>query len=292
MTGRSMCFKSWLTFVLFLGVALQGYSQDDFDDFEEVDEDAPRFFMGVNVGGYFANRNTAKFYSGTGAYNGGYSIEWIWNGQNPNGTTNLNYDRIFQALGDRDFELGETPDSMRYNGSLVYGVNMGYMFNKRSGLFLDVNIANLELVDVFTLFVNDPNNFFEEPVIVQGTITGVEKRLSVNLGYRQLFGNHERAFPYLEMGVNINSTRPESNEVFIEDLRFSILPPQNNGFNAPVRYGGSGVGAILGGGLHYKFNEKFRFDLGLNFKYERIKLIVDEEPLRLQQTLFARILFL
>lgn len=271
------------------------FSQDDLDDGWDddavEDEEGPRFFVGANVGGYFANQSTAKYYNGDGTYTNG--VAWIWQGVNVNGTTNVNYDRIRLALGDRDFELGQTPDSMRYNPALLTGLNVGYMFTAKSGVFLDVNIINLKLVDAVTLFVEDGNNQFSEPIIYQATINGEEKRLSVNLGYRQLFGEHPRAWPYLEIGGVFNSVRPSQNQVIIENLTYNILPAVNNGFNAPTRLGGTGFGAMLGGGLHYKMNPKFRFDIGLNLKYEKIALLPEaQREYNLQTVLFVRFLFL
>jgi hypothetical protein len=285
-----------LVFLFAFGTAITAVAQDDFDADPDVlvplSDDAPRFYMGANVGAYFANRSTAEYYNGDGSNT--FGVEWIWTGNNPNGTVNRNYDNIKTELGELEFELGELPDSMRYKPGLITGVNMGYMLNARAGIFLDVNIVKITLVDVVTLSINDPNNQLLEPTIQQTTLIGEEKRLSINLGYRAIFpGANPQAAPYLEIGANFNSTKPTKNELHIGNLTYDILPPENSSYYGPQQLGGSGIGGLIGGGLHYKMNNNFRFDLGGNVKMEKIVLLSEiEQGYAVQFTLFARFLFL
>lgn len=288
-------FKS-LVLLLVFGVAVTANAQDDFDEFSDepisLADESPRFFMGANVGAYFANRETAKYYKGSDDYT--FGVLWIWNGANPNGTTNRNYDIIRTELGELDFVLGELPDSIRYKPGLITGLNMGYMLNERSGIFMDINVVKLNLVDVVTLWLTDPNNQLQEPTIYQATLIGEEKRLSINLGYRAIFpGDNPQAAPFLEIGANFNNTKPTKNELHIGSLTYNIMPPENSTYYGPRKLGGSGYGALLGGGVHYKFNENFRFDFGGNLKMEKIVLLPEaEQRFALQFTLFARFIFL
>ncbi len=268
------------------------FSQDEEEGLPDLADDGPRFFVGANAGAYFANQGTANYYRGDTRYT--FGVEWIWQGQNPNGTTNYNYENIKASLGDLDFSLGELPDSMKYKPGMLIGLNLGYMVSQRSGIFADVNIVTLKMTEVVTLWLEDPNNPFVEPTIHQATLTGEEKRLNVTLGYRHLFPTSSpQAAPYIEIGASFNNTKPTENKFHVNSLSYSILPPENSSYYGPQKQGGSGYGGVLGAGLHYKMNNNFRFDLGFNLKMEKIYLLPEiEQKFALNGSIYLRFLFL
>ena len=281
---KNVLFLLLMCLFSFAGSA-QEVLTDDVDDDAEPSEGFPSsgFYIGGTGGAFFAHGGTASFYSGQGQY----GINWVLSIQQYR-------DRIKQELGldQQDFTMGQFPDSMTYRPAFTIGLNGGVRLNESSALFFDLNITNIKLQDVFTLYVDDPINF--EPIIHQAGITGEEKRLNINLGYRQLLGTNEKARPFLELAATFNNTEVVSNEIIIENWRYSLVRPVNPTNPAQIQFitGGSAFGGLVGGGFTALMNKDFAIDFGAHMRFD--KIIVDrniENTIKPQWLLFARIVY-
>lgn len=281
--------KVSLLLLLLLSVSFTGYGQeviaDDVEEEEEMGYPDSGWYLAGTLGGFFANSGTADFYRGDGQY----GINWIFSHQ-------VYQDQIKRVLGldQQDFYLGELPDTttMRYQPGFILGGNGGFRFNENSAIFFDVNITTLKIQDIFTIYVDDPINF--EPIIHQAGITGEEKRLQINLGYRQLFGDSETSRWFMEIAGSFNDTEVRSNEIHIENLTYSVVRPVVPNSPTQIQFitGGSSFGGVLGGGLNYRMNKDFAFDLGAHLRFEKIILDRNEvAQLQSQWMLFCRFIF-
>ena len=96
-----------------------------------------RFFLGINVGVKFANKNYAARY-------GGWYQDQLELALAQTGLPNSNYNIIFEMLGQRDFFLDYTgfPNVVRYQPGLLTGVTAGYKLSPNLQIGIDaVNMA-------------------------------------------------------------------------------------------------------------------------------------------------------
>ena len=287
--SNSWLKKGWFKFILASTVLLstQVNAQDD-ESFEEIDFSDSPFYVSGNFGGYFANSETAAYYDGSGeAGTGLFGINWIFSIQQF-------YDQIKNRLNGQDFVLGELPANLQYKAGFMIGGTAGVKIGKQRFIFGELGIVTLRLGDVFTIHIDDPVNF--EPIIRQGEILGEEKRLLINLGYREMLGSNEQTKVFYELGGTLNSVEVTKNEIFLEGLNYNLLRPVNpnqpNTNPIELRPGGVNFGAFGSLGINYKLNSHYSFDVGASLRYERIDVDPALDPaLNSQFTLFLRVLF-
>ena len=249
---------------------------------QEVDSvNSGWYFSGIG-GALFANDESSRFYNGRNAY----GIDWILSVQ-------TYYDQIYQNVGQRDFWVGEYPDSVQnYRAAFTIGANGGYLFNNRTGIFFDCSITTLKTADIWLIFVDDPVNF--EPLVTNADIVGEEKRLMIDLGLRQMLGDSPTGNFFIELGASFVNTKVVKNEIHINTLTYNLLRPTipNNPNSINIQSGGSAVGGFGGIGLNYRLNPNFSVDLGLHLRFD--KIILDpaiDNPYRLQNLLFCRLVY-
>ena len=214
-------------------------------------------YFGVNLGFYKANHYSASYYNGSGVNNLDSAI-----------TNYLNYPQIKQLLI-YDFSLAELPAKMHYSPAFLLGVYLKYAI-KNSGIIVQFNIAKLRANDVFTLVIDDPNNYSSEPVYKQESIQGIEQRASIDLGYSYTFNPHSNYRPFIQFGGNLTSTKFIENKIKIESLQLSIT---NSYYSIhAIEQGGIGFGAFAGGGMNLIFNESISIMPTLNMYYTQAKM--------------------
>ena len=253
-----------------------------------------KFFIGVNAGGYLGNKKTANFYNGADA-----------NGLSRVLNTTFYTDQIDQKLV-YNWERDEFPGQMRYNVALQLGVHLGYHLSDGFALIGDVDIINLKTQDFVTFLIDDPNNGLPGPTIETMPILGKEKRLNFNFGFQNYLSQENNTFVYWSMAFNATSARFDDNklkirdlpEIYVGDPRWIGSVNPNNGTvindRGRTRPGGTGYGGLIGGGVKFKFNEQFVFDLGYNLIYTTIKLTDYDSVFKergVQHSLFLRLIW-
>jgi hypothetical protein len=245
-----------------------------------------KFFIGVNFGGYFANKNTTPFYNGfagDSADVNGIERVIIFN--------HWNYNRIRDEVLEYDFVISEFPTDMKYRPGISIGLHTGVNLNEYTSIILDADFVNLKIVDAFTLEVLDPGNQTSQPIYYTASLLGKERRLNLNLGVHGVLGEGGGSVEgFFEAGVNLNSTIVETNEVIIDHLNYLILF-QNNPF-FPKKYGGLGYGFFGGLGMHFDYSDKFKFELGVNVFMKRIKLSDNEAAKELNKFRLNELVYL
>jgi len=252
-----------LTVVLIASIGF-GHAQDG----DKVDK---KFFFGLNLGGYFANKNTAGFYNGTTTYDGGitgYGLPYIFSG------SNVYYQQQLAEQFQYPYALGidYAPVRMRYKPGISIGGHIGLKLSDNIAMVADLDIVNLKLADVFIIEVDDPNNNQIGPTYTVHPIIGEEKRLNMNLGWQVYLSKQNNTISYWSFGVNATRTKFVDNEVIIGTMQpIRVVDPlwyQNGG----VKPGGFGLGGFSGFGVKWKFNDDYIFDFGGKVYYTTINL--------------------
>ncbi len=241
---------------------------------DSVKKPSSGFYLGANVGMYFANRNTAQYYNGAGV-----------NGVDSVINHSYNYPQIRERLN-YDFKLAELPAKMRYSPSLLFGLNARYSI-KNFGIFANFNITKLKTKDIFTIEILDPGNTLSQKIYKQESISGSEQRAIIDFGFNYIFKSKGIAKPYIEAGININDTKFLDNKISIEGLDFSIVNYYYSYHQ--LEQGGIGMGAFAGFGLDMTFSEYITIDPGINLYYTKIKL-GDIDEYKLNSTFYFRII--
>lgn len=257
------------------------------------------FHLGLYVGGYWANRNTAYIYDGYG---------FDQNGQRNTFANSILRDQLVNVYGggyggndliaqllnvsssDWYFKETDMPINLRYTTTYLVGLNMRYQINKKAGITLNINASKLVVNGKFTiattgnsLGTGSGNGLQNQAKIHQFTITGTEQRLMFQLGYQRIIGKHEKLNLMLEGGLNVTLSKAQKNQAFMYsdingglnnftiDLMNAYNQPPYNFYSAKYLIG-AGVGAFGGIGLHLTINPKYTIQLLYTPSYDRIGL--------------------
>lgn len=218
--------------------------------------------FGASFGFYFANKNTANFYNGSGTNDIGYILD------------NIYYKEPIEEKIGYDFDKNmdppwELPQNMRYDPAMTVGFYAKYNYSKSFALFFQTTYVKLKTTDVFLLHLEKPQNTLE-PTYNQYGILGMEERLSFDIGVSQEYDINEVVRVYLETGLSMNSTTVLKNLILIEDMEYSIINvygnqgyiPNSNLQEFEIRQGGIGWGIFFGTGIRLVFSEHVSIDPG------------------------------
>lgn len=206
-----------------------------------------KFFVGVNVGGKFANKYYATRY--TGAYQDELPLVF----DNP-----YVYQDVYQVLGNRDFSFFEYNENYRYSPALNYGALIGYMVSPNLQASIDVNFSQLKVKTSYSLEVIDPGNQTTQGQYEIGFILGEEARFNGKFNLDYISDGDNIKFIIGASGL-FNSWRMErllvelKNESWVYNLY--TVNGANNNFTK--RVSGSGFGFGINMGLEFKINDKF-----------------------------------
>ena len=233
--------------------------------------------LGINIGGYSANKNTAGLYKGDVTSNNIYTIF-----SNPNYQTN--FDNYFQY----PYEIVETPINSSYRIGLEVGAHIGKR-NNNGELFIEMNFINLEVQEYFTVAIDDPNNLSPDPTYQPLPIFGEERRSLVNFGYSIDLLNENDLIVGIPLFAQLTNSRLERNYIVVNNQQYNIyhgVIGQNN-----TNPGGLGIGVGIGLTGTVKFNKQFSLLAGYYAQYSRINMQDNLKPFGLHHSIFARILF-
>lgn len=217
--------------------------------------------IGANFGFYFANKNTANFYNGSGTNDIGYVLDnQYW--REPI-EQKIGY--IFDTVNyDPPWEL---PQNMKYQPAMSIGFYAKYNFNKTFSLFFQTNYVKLKATDVFILHLLKFQNTLV-PTYNQYGIIGQEERFNIDAGVCKEYEMNEVVRLYFETGLNMNNTKVLKNMIYIEGQEYSIINiygnqgyiPNSNLQEYSIRQGGIGWGIFFGTGIRLVFNEHVSID--------------------------------
>jgi len=262
-----MRFKLFLILLILLSVGSLRAQDDNFGDPILTGWD-----FGMNFGMYLPSAFHAKFYDGS-----------------PDNVNNINYifgnkyyiDEIRNSLNSTDtFYISAMPQKMRYTAAFTIGLYFRRTFDKYFGFSVQFNYSKLHANDFFQINV-DPNYILTEPDLRIFPIWGIEERVNIDLNFSKYFHAHsEIVVPFMEAGININSTRVKENMIQINDLKYSLVNVYLNGTYVPgasqtqynIQQGGVGWGVSAGGGVKLVFNEAVSIDPGFSVYYQKINL--------------------
>lgn len=252
--------------------------------------------FGINVGGYKANKHTTIRYDGADVEYSNYNldVEYYYGLSSTN--TNSVYNRVKQSYGDLDWEpsVDAYPTDMRYNIGLDLGVHLGYFSSETTIFFVDANFANIKVNDALTITVDDPNTQTTQNDIRVESLTGEERRLTVNPGVQFLVGESADASPYISFGPNLTWTRVDKNSMIIQGNEYVLTQYSRNSNNiySVADFGGIGFGGFAGVGYRYRLRDQIVLDFGYTGMFTKIGLGPDfNKAFKLQSSFYMRIMW-
>lgn len=243
-------------------------------------EDTTRFFIGANLGAFFANKNTANVYSGSPDVTQ-FNISTILNNQFFKPT----FDQFF---GPSLYKVEEYPFNPKYRPAFEIGLHAGYNINKRLALFLDFNIAQLDVEQFFTIGIDDPTNGLVGPTLEQYALFGEENRLNLNIGTQFNFHESATSKAYVSVFFNMNDVDMRRNYIVIDETQYEIFHINNE--QPDLRLGGIGYGGGAGLGYRFHVSQNVLADIYYNLIYTRTNLSEQFQPYGAQHSLGIRVL--
>jgi hypothetical protein len=258
----------------------------EYDDEEE--DTIVGFSYGLNLGAYFANKQSANFYNGSCSQNAFidpnevrcYSIEERLINQ----SFQQDYSYISSYYGATGFQIpyDAYPLNMRYQPAVMLGLQLKYNFNRYSAIIFNMNTVKLKATDRYTVqFIGTTQQVNAQNDIRLFPIVGNEQRLNINLGYRQGWMMGDLSNFYFQFGGSMLGTRFQSNQITIADRTYDLVfggsnPAQIQQFRPRTDIG---FGAFGGLGFEYFFAGKYTFDVSFNFSRDKVRLLTFEKSI-------------
>ena len=278
---------SLLALIIFISAPFL-YSQDEEKTLRK-NKGAKGFHAGLYLGSIFANKYTAKFYDGWGYDETGKRNNFLTSFMNRRihydfGGDNGQPDLVAQALGvqhgEWSFDETDMPVKMKYNPSVLAGLQMDYGFTKNDAVIINVNASKLSLSGSFTIVVLNPQIGPTQPNykdIRTFAISGGEQRLMIQVGYRRILGNTDESQLncFIEAGANVNITKFMRNQIVINNLQIDLGYYYTQPYYPTYRISymqGSGFGAFAGFGINLEANAKWTLQLLYSPSSEKINI--------------------
>lgn len=276
--------KFFLILCFFSLSGLNAFSQDDYLYEDNEDKiDTIRFFIGANLSAYFANKETAKIYSGSPSVTN-FGIEFILNNE-------INRRNVFDPFfNNNPYSIVDYPLESRYQTAFNLGLHAGYQFWKNQSVYAELNAVQLDYEQLFVIGVVDPFNQTISPLTFeQFGIFGKETRFNFNLGTQVSYYNESGTNAYFSFFGNVNAVRMEENYIFIANRQFDIYHPVNN--DIFVRPSGIGYGGGAGTGLKFNISENLFADIFYQFTHTKINFNEQFQPFATQHGFGLRVLW-
>lgn len=270
-----MTKKIILLFAFTVSLLLACCAQDN--DKEPDYSSAKRFYIGLNAGGFLANKHPALYYAG---YND-YGVRELLQNQ-------IIYDQIFNRI-QKPFRLSELPLEMRYRPSMCFGVYMEMNNPEGNSFILTSNFSRLKSIGVFVLEANDPNNPSGQKEYTNGTLAGEENRLNINTGMHFDNGKDKLYFPYFELGLNFTAISVVKYEAQIQDLKYPL--GYNSFLMAQTKRNAIGYGVFASAGLRLNYVKNIFVDFGGTVLYQKLGLLEIKPAIKPSFELYFRFIY-
>jgi len=228
-----MKFKLLLALFLFTNITL--LAQDK------------KFFLGLNVGAKFANKQYAYRY--TGAYQS--ELPLLLSNQQV-------HQQLYEYLGNQDFEFYEYNVNYRYTPAINYGALIGYAVTPNLQASIDANFSQPKVQTNYTVKLFDPGNQTSQDQYKVGNVLGKEGRFNgkFNLDYK--IDIEKVKFIIGVQGLFLSWRMEELLfELADEKWIYNAYSVHNVTNNITKKTSGSGWGYGLNFGVEYRLNEKF-----------------------------------
>ena len=244
------------------------------------------FHLGLQAGVILANKYTANIYNGYGldiygnrnTFLNSFLFQRIVNDYGGgNGLT----DQIAVALkvnpGQWSFDESCMPVNVKYNVSLLVGLNTRYCFDNKNAIILNVNATKLTVNGNFTIYTSAANSSgYQGATNVQTfVLSGGEQRLISQLGFQRVLTDNDKLNFFVEGGVDVTLAKFLRNQITINNLVIDLTPYYSQPAYGYVRsHGliGVGLGAFAGAGINLSLSSKYTVQLLYNPSYDRINI--------------------
>lgn len=237
-------------------------------------QDEQRFFFGVNVGVKFANKNYAV------RYNGIYPSTGSTGHLENTLTQQINYDRIYQMLGDNHFlvPFDSYPINIRYSPGLITGVTMGFKLSPNLQLGIDADFSKLKVKNFFSIEVLDPSNSTSQEQYRTGQLYAEESRFNGRINFDYVTTDEKINYIFGISGI-FSSWKVDEHLAIFNDFIMPLHSVHNPNNNFSTRTSGSGFGFGLNGGVEYRINEKIVCQLMYQPYYQRTEYFLTKQAI-------------
>lgn len=263
-------------------------------DGEEPDEpikleDLTGFVVGLNIGFYQANSNTASIYNGYGFDRAGaqnnFANAWLNQALQGNDINRRNT-RNVMGFSDDNWSFGEDdmPNEMRYTPSFMWGAHFRYHLDPDFAFFAEVGGTSPTTTGEFTIVNQSAQpGQLESQRINRIEIRGEEQRLLLTLGVRRALGREKKErenrstaiLPFFEFGINSTFVSFEENFINLDlptrDLT-RFFQQQGVQVDEARQLTGVGFGAFGTLGIQIHLGSDIMIDLGYRPSFEHVKL--------------------
>ncbi len=236
----------------------------------------------INVGMFYADKNTANFYNGANTGDGMNSADRIINNEYHLNDINATLERNgYRYLLIKGYYETEYPAQMTYKISMSAGIGVRYWFTSKWAVSIGANFAKGQASDVFLIHNTNPDlpPSNKENQYVKGRIIGEDTRSHLDLGIESKHSVSENIFVLLGGGMSLNNTIVKYNEIKIYNLTLDIkykgpneYVPNGTKPQYDFRQGGIGYGAYLSPGLEFVFLDNVSVDIIAHTYYTNIHL--------------------
>jgi len=228
-----MKFKLLLALFLFTNITL--LAQDK------------KFFIGLNIGAKFANKEYAFRY--TGAYQN--ELPLLLSNQQV-------HQQLYLLLGNQDFEFYEYNVNYRYTPTINYGALIGYAVAPNLQASIDANFSQPKVQTNYTVKLFDPGNQTSQDQYKVGNILGKEGRFNGKFNLDYMIDAEKVKFIIGIQGLFLSWRMEELLfELADEKWIYNAYSVHNVTNNITKKTSGSGWGYGLNLGVEYRLNEKF-----------------------------------
>lgn len=252
-----------------------------FSQEEDNDGFRSKFSFGVNIGGHFANKNTAVIYSGAREY-----TDWgILRTMN----IDQNERRIREHFQQYPYMVEELPFESKYRSTVEIGIHLNYQFSNALAVFADLNSQRLDYEQFMTIEIDNPNNNSPQNELERFPVIGEENRFQLNLGLQYNYYYEDGFSAYLSMMGNVNDVEMRRNYFTIGNYNYEILHPVDGDFNR--KPGGVGYGGGIGTGLKFRVGYKIYADIYYTLIYTKTYMNENLQPYGTQHSVGLRVLW-
>jgi hypothetical protein len=260
-----------ITFIL-LALILPSSLKAQREDKDSQDYGGLQF--GLDFGMYLANKYPANYYNGSDGNEN--NIKYVF------GNTYYN-NEIKQLLNVSDtskFFLREYPTNMHYPATPSAGLYISYNFNRSTGIYLQFNYVKLKPHDVFSIEVSPQDEVLTNPDLRLYSISGVEERINIDIGYSKAFRVSDNTDFMGEAGIAVNDIRVLKSSINIENKEYSLINIYGKDSYVPgasqqvydIYEGGIGIGIHGGAGIKFNFSESFALQPGATLYWNNVNL--------------------
>lgn len=288
--------RGWVTAVAVLAATTATAQVYNYEDGEgPVDPDSIRgVYVGLNLGAYFANANTAAIYNGYGYQRDGslnnFANAWLNDAIQGNSEAIRRTGDALGGLseGEWTFDESDMPGRMTYSPAFMWGGHLRYMLNADFGFFAEFNGSKPVTVGEFTIQRNTPSpDPTQSNRLERFQIRGEEQRLSVHLGLHRVLmresferkGMSTSLLPYFEIGGKVTFVKFEENIINLGDrianpiVDLTVFYDRQNRFEDVANLlTGTGFGGFASVGGQIAIGSKFTINLGYTANFVQINL--------------------